>query len=332
MEPILTKEEISDLLAAVKQGEISTEEIPPKKPQTLSPASGRPTDDVDLFQLYVHQDSTQRIPNFDITLDNFAQNFGISLTNQLQRTFIVSRSSIETMQFQEVLVALNNQGAIGILGIDPLKHGCLIHFDSLLAFTLLETMLGATVDSESLALDRTLTTIEINILKNIMTGSCTDLQRAFRPFIEMEATLIKVENNFRLVSIVEPETEMLVAKFQIKVGGQKGNMTLAIPYVSLDPIREKLKNMMTVTSTENSWTSIIEEHILAMGNTVTARSGMFQLSIKDILALQTGQILDPGYNPNQPLTILVEGKPKFMAQPGERAGKKAIHITKIINA
>ena len=332
MEPILTKDEINDLLAAVKQGEISTEEIPEQKKPGSGLVSGKAAEKVDLFKLYMQHDSSQRIPNFDITLDNFAQNFGISLTNQLQRTYVVSRSSIETKQFQEVLVDFNNQGAIGILSIDPLKHGCLLHFDSLLAFVLLEAMLGATVDSDSLALDRTLTTIEINILKNIMDGTCSDLQRAFRPFVELEASLIKVENNFRLVSIVEPETEMLVAKFKVTVGDHTGNLTLAIPYISLEPIREKLKDLMAVTSSKNSWASIIEKQLLSMGNTVTARSGIFHLTIKDILALKPGQILDPGYNPNQPVTVLVEGKPKFMAQPGERDGKKAIHITEIINA
>ena len=50
-----------------------------------------------------------------------------------------------------------------------------------LAFTLLEIMLGSSLSSESLALDRNLTTIEINILKNTMTSICNELQKAMPP-------------------------------------------------------------------------------------------------------------------------------------------------------
>jgi flagellar motor switch protein FliM len=125
---------------------------------------------------------------------------------------------------------------------------------------------------------------------------------------------------------------MHITKFEVRVGEHIGNLTLAIPYASLDPIREQLKDLMAISSSENSWSSFIEQQALFLGNTVTARSGMFHLTIKDILALKTGQILDPGYNPNQPLTVLVGGKPKFKALPGERGGKKAINITEIIHA
>ena len=51
------------------------------------------------------------------------------------------------------------------------------------------------------------------------------------------------------------------------------------------------------------------------------------MTIRSILNLRPGDIIELDYNPDQPLTILVEDQPKFLAIPGERNGKKAFHVT-----
>lgn len=328
MEPILSKEEIADLLTAIKAGKVSMDLVDqePSQRRRYMPAT-----DLDLVQTYarVRSSGGMRIPNLDIVLDNFARRFTTSLTNILQRNFAVDREEIATTTFQQSLLDLKSQGAVGIYAMSPLKHGCLFHFDTLLSFTLLEIMLGSSQSSESLALDRNLTTIEMAILRTCMQDICQDLMAAMRPIIEMQISLSKVENNFRLVSIVEPDTEVLVTRFHIRLSGdQCGHMRLIIPYLTLEPLREKFKALVTITQANtNSWTPNIIQQAMEMESPVVARSGQLNMSIRRILSLQPGDIIDLPYNPDQPLTILAEDQPLFMAIPGERNGKKAFHIT-----
>lgn len=70
--------------------------------------------------------------------------------------------------------------------------------------------------------------------------------------------LAKVENNFRLVSIVEPDVEVLVTHFNIRLSGELcGRMRLIIPYLTLEPLREKFKALVTITqAATNTWTEI----------------------------------------------------------------------------
>ncbi len=326
MEPILSKEEIADLLAAIRSGQVSTDGIDDGD----SGAIPKPVRELDIFQVYVHDEDKggMRIPNLDIILDTFTRNFGTTLTNQLQRTFTVQREEITTTSFQNSLQDLKNQGAIGIYSTDPLKYGCLFHLDALLAFTLLEIMLGSAIISESHALARNLTTIEINILKNMMQGICRDLQKAFKPVINLRPSLLKVENNFRLVNIVDAETEVLVTRFTFMIAGkQAGSMRLIIPYLTLEPLREKFKEIVTVAQASYTWGKVLARETLEMETTVIARSGLLEMSIRQILSMQEGDIVELGYDPDQPLTIVVEDKPKFLAVPGERNGKKAFHVT-----
>jgi len=329
VEPILSKQEITELLAAVKAGKVSTDLV------DYAPQHRRhfpPSTEVDLFQIYDERGKSSgemRVPNLDIVLDNFARRFSTSLTNTLQRNFTVDREEISTTNFQQSLLDLKSQGAVGIYSLFPLKHGCLFHFDSFMAFNLLELMLGSSQSSESMALDRNLTTIEMAILRTCMYDISEDMQAAMRPVIETQASLSKVENNFRLVNIVEPETEVLVALFHIELSGEDcGKMRLIIPYVTLEPLREKFKALVTITqATANSWTDSIIQQALDMETPVIASSGQLDMSIRKILNLKPGDIIDLPYNPDQPLTVMVEEKPLFLAIPGERNGKKAFHIT-----
>jgi flagellar motor switch protein FliM len=328
VEPILTKEEIADLLTAIKSGRVSTELVEDGRRLGRHLLSAT---EVDLFRTYERGRGSGelRVPNLDIVLDSFARKFSTSLTNTLLRNFSVDREEITTTNFQQSLLDLKSQGAVGIYGLSPLKYGCLFHFDTLMAFTLLEIMLGSSQTSESLALDRNLTTIEMAILKTVMTDISIELQTAMRPVVELQTQLTKVENNFRLVSIVEPETEVLVTRFNIRLANELcGQMRMIIPYLTLEPLREKFKAVATITqAATNTWTEIIALQALEMESQVTARSGLISMNIGHILDLQPGDIIDLQYNPDQPLTVLVEDQPLFLAIPGERNGKKAVHIT-----
>ena len=327
MEPILSKAEITDLLSAIKSGAINVDSIDDRGPGHGIPKIAQ---EVDLFDLYSHEDTSRemRIPNLDIILDVFARNFGNTLTNILQRTFQVERLDITTSNFQSGLLELNNQGAIGIFNTEPLKHGCLFHFDSLLAFTLLEIMLGSSDANELMALKRNLTTIEINILTSIMTKVGGDFSKAMIPVIAITPELIKVENNFRLVNIVDSDTEIMISKFQLKSGNEKaGELRLIIPSLTLEPLRENFKKIVTVTQDSYTWGNFFAQEALETPCTVTARSGSITMNIRELMQLRIGDIIDLGYDPDRPLEILVENKPKFSAVPGERNGKKAFHIT-----
>lgn len=328
MEPILSKQEIADLLAAIKVGKVSTDFVdhaPHHRRRHLSSM------DIDLFQTYekVQSSGELRVPNLDIILDDFARRFSTSLTNTLQRNFSVDRDEISVTNFQQSLLDLKSQGAVGIYGLSPLKHGCLFHFDSLMAFTLLEIMLGSSQFSESLALERNLTTIEMAILRTCMQDIGNDMHLAMRPVVEVQTYLTKVENNFRLVNIVDPETEVLVTRFHIRLSGEEcGHMCLIIPYLSLEPLREKFKALATITQARtNNWTNKIIKQALDMETPVIASSGRLDMTIRKILTLKPGDIIDLPYNPDQPLTVMVEDQPLFQAIPGERNGKKAFHIT-----
>lgn len=328
MEAILTKDEIADLLVAIRAGKVSADFVGNGQ---FQPRQILNSTEIDLFQTVKRTGGRgeTRIPNLDLIIDNFSRRLATSLTNTMQRNFTVEREDIESTDFQQSILNLNNQGAAGIYNINPLKFGCLFHFDTRLAFTLLEMMLGSSPSSEALALDRTLTTIELAILKTTMADISTELQKAMQPVVALQPQLTKVENNFRLVNIVEPKTEVLVTLFTIRNAGEHcGQMRFIIPYITLEPLQDKFKELVTFTpEVTNTWTQRLAREALEMESKVIASSGLITMTIGSILALRPGDIIDLQYNPDQPLIIMVGEQPLFSAIPGERNGKKAFHVT-----
>ena len=325
MEPILNKKEIADLLAAIKTGKISLDQ------SSDDTEFFRPCSPVNLFNLARPDREEFRIPNLDIILDIFCRQYATSLTNQLQRTFSITRTSLQSFEFQKFMADKSIPGAIGILDLAPLKHGALIIIDPKLSFTMIEIMLGASSDLESIELTRRLTTIELNILKTLIVDACSDINKAFGALVELKTNLIKLENNARLVSIVEPDAEVIIGTLEAKVGEHTGQMHLVFPFATLEPLRDLLKELLSLSrTTKSSWQTILEDELEDVPVTLSAQSGIISLSVKRVLHMKPGDILGIDYNPNNPLKILIEEQEKFSAIPGTHNGKKAISITEIL--
>jgi flagellar motor switch protein FliM len=326
MEPVLNRAEIANLLKAIKDGKVPLGQEEQEQENFL------PSTPINIFQLTRPDNEQFRIPNFDIILDNFSRMNGRSLTQQLQSTFTITRTRLETFEFQKFMADKHNPGAIGILDLFPLKYGALIMLDSALSFSMLEMMLGASADLDSPHLDRRLTPIELNILKTVIADACSDLDKAFAPLLELNTALIKLENNARLVSIVEGEAEVIVGSFLVKAGTYSGEIHLVFPFATLEPLRQQLKDLLNIsTVTQSAWQEILEDEMQDIAATITAQSGTIDLTVKQVLCLEPGDIMPIEYDPSSAIKVLVENHPKFTAIPGTHKGKKAISLTGAIS-
>ncbi len=322
MDSILKKSEITELLNAIREGKVSLDLDDNDQNAFLACSP------INLFQL-VRPDREQfRIPNFDLIIDLFCRSYATSLTNQLQRTFSITRTALDTHEFQKFMADKHQTGGIGILDMPPLKYGALIVIDPKLSFSMIEIMLGATSEMESSPPARNLTTIELSILKTILADVCKDLDKAFSQLLELHTTMVKLENNARLVSIVEPDAEVIVGTLLVKMGELSGEIYLVFPYATLEPLRDLLRELLSIsTVTRGTWQDVLEEEIQDIPSNVTAQSGTITLSVQQVLDMKIGDILDLNYDPGAPLKVLVDDKVKFFAIPGTHNGKKAISLT-----
>ncbi|PID55475.1 hypothetical protein CSB45_15860 [candidate division KSB3 bacterium] len=238
---------------------------------------------------------------------------------------------METIRYEDFMTTRGSAGTIGVLSLSSLPTEALAIFDQNLSFSILEIMLGAAIDIESPVLARRLTTLELNILRSPFADLCPDLSRAFAQVKEIRTTLEKLESNARLISIAKPDEEVIVASLQVVIRKEIGKIYLLFPTAAFDPLLEQLQELLKVSSQKGStWKQIFSQQMQKVPLSVTAKSGEFTITIRDLLQMRKGDVLEINYDPNQPLQILVEGRHKFNALAGTHNGNKAINLTELI--
>lgn len=320
MERILSKNEIAELLSAVKDGsldaELESEVDFSEQPRAVAG-----------FSLVQNKgQSGIRLANFDILLDAFARNVSFSLSNRLQRAVSVLRDSISGMEYETLIHECSNHQLYGIIGLEPLKKNGLLIFDANISFTQVEIMLGGSGEHRAEIPQRGMTAIELNLVRDIFSESCQELNKSFGSIEALASDLVRVETNPRLVTIVPSDTEMMVAAFKVKIDDVTGLMRLAIPYSSLDPIRDKLKSELGATSPGGQWGSYFAHEVEQMEVAISAQLSQITLNVRDILDLRVGDVLQLDCPPDNPIELQVEGRTKFTGLAGLRDGKKAIRI------
>lgn len=321
MERILSKEEISELLSAVREGALDVEKEAQEADYSPEPRS------VSSFSLVQSRSQSGiRLPNFDILLDSFARNLSFSISSRVQRSVAVVRDSIQEVEFGSLIEECMNHELFGVIGIDPLKKNGLLIFDSNLAFSQIEIILGGSTDLHTEPPKRNLTAIELNLSKDIFSDTCLEINKAFSTIEPLNSSLIHVETNPRLVNIVPSDTDMMVANFKVKIDEVEGNMRLVIPYSSLDPIREKLKTELGMAGPSGQWSDYMAEQIAEMEVMVAAELARVKLNVREILDLRAGDIIALDCSPESTVRLLVEGQAKFSAFAGLRDNKKAVRV------
>jgi flagellar motor switch protein FliM len=86
------------------------------------------------------------------------------------------------------------------------------------------------------------TSIELRIMQKIVKDALLDMEKAWAPLQATKMSLVRMEMNPRLVNIVPPEHHVVAMQLEIQIDNMKGAMVFAFPYMTVEPLREKLKN------------------------------------------------------------------------------------------
>lgn len=326
MEKILSKDEIADLLSAVRHGEIDVESIGSESGTPGDAKSGSAAEHCNLFK--AEGPDGWKLKNYDLILDNFARNYALALSTRFQRAAHIKLEAMESMTFDALLQRLSGRGAIGIFQLEPLTGGGLLIFDEKLSFSLVEMVLGGSSDNETLIPSRGMSAIELNVIKDVIQGACPELNKGFLQLQEIKSTLVEVVSNLRLLNFVGPEVGVVAARFTVAIDSLEGDITLVIPHSALEPLQKKqqLKAVPTSAVQNSKWQSLVSDELESMEVELEAHLATLSLRVRDILNFQVGDVIDLGCKPDTPLKVMVEQRPKFLGMAGVQGGKKAIRV------
>ncbi len=326
MEPILSKQEIADLLRTLQKDGAG--------PSGLEPAGAQKiySDHVEINLLELPADSHQKlaIPNFNLIIDRFRSAFGSSLSHYLQKTVGLEIIDFHSLPFSAYLPEQEHHKTTGILSLKPLNCSCLLNYDPHLWSLLLENLLGGVGGSVKSKSERSPTKLELTLLKASLELACQAIDQAFIPLLQLSSKVIVTPGEERLHSFASADAVMAIYRFELTLEQDAGVLELVFPIDSLAPYRSSLEKLTQLQSFQNkNWPENIRNGLGTMPVTVKAQTCLIDLSIQQLIDLKVGDILPIPQDPDSSVEILVEGVPKFSGLPGHHNHSKNVTITDI---
>ncbi len=321
MEKILTREEIDALLEAIFDGRIEPDKELAEQNERISV--------YDLFST----EHKAHVPNLDVIYDSFIRYNRVTLSNRLRKIVEIRKMGAQSYKFDEFLQTLPSPACMAIYKIDPLKGAALISMDSNLVFTLVDCILGGTGASNLPDANRMFTSIELRLMETIVKDVLGDMEKAWVHVQTTKMSLLRMEMNPRLVTIVPPEYQIATMSLEIQIEDFKGEMVFVIPYMTIEPVRDKLKagTQLDVMAVDPQWSDRLSNELLDAPLELTVELGRATITLGELMDLSPGDTVMLEKDCKSELTVKIEGTSKFLAIPGVRSGNKAVQLTGILN-
>jgi flagellar motor switch protein FliM len=316
---ILTQEEIDALLSAMDSGEVDLEEEAKSEAEVVS--YNLTSQNIMLRdQFYALEE----------VYDKFATLFEAHLSSVLQRTLEVEFVSTEMVKYQECISAFSSPTSFTIFSMAPLIGAAMLAIEPRLVYSLIDCMFGG--EGKPTERMREFTLIEQRMIRKFALDVLAHLQQAWKAIDPIHIEIKRAEIKPDFVHLASPSDLMVVIVFAVKGKEFSGNLHMCIPYLMLEPIKDKLSSKyLRNKNQEHTWSEQLQSLLRGTPVTVIAELGVTNRSVKELLDLQVDDVLQLNTGPEDLITLTVDHVPKYLGFPGIIKGNRAVEIAALLH-
>jgi flagellar motor switch protein FliM len=338
MAEVLNQSEVDALLAAVDSGDVTP--APAETPSQIfsnrkktGPGGGPPKEvEVRPYDFKrperVSKDQMRALENLH---EGFSRNFGAALSGFLRTIMEVKVANIEQMTFSEFTHSLPNPTCFNLLAAEPLEGNMCLEISPLIIYPVIDRLLGGS-NADLFIPQRPLTAIELRLVQKILDRALRALEEAWGGVLPLKFTSKETESNPQLVQIVPPNEVVVVVGFELKMGGRAGTMSLCIPYNVIEPVIDKLSNQSWAAykrgRRDDALRQRVAGHLDTARLTVTTILADTTIKVGDLMNLTVGDIVMTEKPASAPLTLMIEGKRKYIGHIGQFKGSRAFKVVR----
>lgn len=315
---ILSQDEVDSLLDGITEGKVETETDVSKEGQT-----------VELYDFSMPAGPVHlRLPALGIINERLVGLLRTNLQVASRSVIDVNLTSTETVKFSDFYLSLPMPSSLNIFSIEPLRGFSLIVLEGSLVFSFVDSYFGGKGVSHVKLEGRLFTKIENKIVEKIVKIILDDFQKAWSDVYEINAVFIRSEMDPQFVGIGTPDDLIIVNKFEVELENGNGFITICIPYSSIKPIKEKLKNKFRSEKMviDPIWKKYIQERIRETTVELSCTMGMAKINGADLLSMKVDDVIMLDQKFGNSVIVNVENIPKYKGYPGACNKKKAVKI------
>jgi flagellar motor switch protein FliM len=321
MTDILSQDEIDQLLSAISSGDAQQEDF------SATQAEQKKVKIYDFKR--PDKFSKDQIRTVQMMHETFARLTTTALSAKLRAMVSVHVQSVDQLTYEEFIRSIPNPTTLSLINMDPLKGSAILEVDPSITFTIIDRLFGGA--GEHAKLTRELTDIEMSVVEGIIVHILGNLREAWSTVIDLRPRLGTIETNPQFAQIVPPNEMVMLITLETKIGESEGMMNLCIPYITIEPIIQKLSAQYWFSSIRRGESEVnrtmIQSRLDNVQVQISVEVGTVNLGFKDIMNLKVGNIIKmPKTTVSEEFTFKVEERAKFKCRPGRIGSRLAVQI------
>ncbi|MDD4556299.1 MAG: flagellar motor switch protein FliM [Alphaproteobacteria bacterium] len=273
--------------------------------------------------------SYERLPMLDIVFDRLVRLIATSLRNLTQDNVEVSLEHVVSTRFGEYLDSLTLPTLLSVFRAEEWDNYGLMSADSDLVYSMVDVLLGGRRGTAAIRIEgRPYTTIEINLMREMVDLIISDLSMAFDPVVPINFSNERLETNPRFAAITRLSNPVVVAKIRVDMEDRGGKIDIVVPYTTLAPAKEILQQLFIGEryGYDTTWENYLAERIWNTEVEVDALLQEKEISLSEISKWQVGSFLPLDISPHEDVNIYCGDIPLFRGTMGRKGENVVIKL------
>ncbi|MBI9044025.1 MAG: FliM/FliN family flagellar motor switch protein [Anaerolineaceae bacterium] len=236
----------------------------------------------------------------------------------------------EQGRFHDFLSDLNPQTLFHLINLAPLPGQFLVTISTEISYSILEIRLGGR--SEKKNKNHTITDLDQSLLDDLIENMLNDIKASWSKIANVEPKLVDSTTNQHWVQMMIGNERVMMITFELAINDVTGTMSYYIPYAMLKPIINELNPHIIISGRKEEFQDMNArnqnyKNLAKINLPIKVLLGYANLTLKDLMELQKGDVLVLDTNAKQELVVDIADKPSFYGNIGKSGKRVAIKIT-----
>lgn len=274
-----------------------------------------------------------RLPAIEAIQDRLSRQLRLDLFQYLRYGVQIEKAQTNFEPHDEVMRHFNAPVLIGIISMAPLRGFSIIAIDGNLVGSVVDRLCGAAEPAPSENRDD-FSIFEMRIARRLLGVIQDSLKYAWQGVTDLSIELVRTELNTSFIAIADAQEPLITMRMKVAMATGNGEVVIAIPYPSIEPIRDKLTTATAMTEIRDEdkryWNTQMREALSRVGTEIRVELTRVSMQTTDAEALTPGQVIPIRVPPTA--RAYCGDTPLFEADFGSREGAVAVRIQNFLDS
>lgn len=275
-----------------------------------------------------HQLSRAQLDAITSTVTLFWRGTANFLSTYLRTPVQLQQLTVHQVPYEDMIQSIKTPAVLGIVATESLAGTAMIECTPSIALAMIDRALGG--PGVGVMASRRLSEIEQSIVRRIFERVLNIYGDVWQPITPVRAKLTSMEHNPAFAQIAGEGDLVLVARQQLLLDQNRGQMMMIWPYANIASLGEAAVKyqLMRDGSLENVQVKQEEmrRHVESAPVHGAVVLGRTELTLRDFEQLKVGDAVIMKNRYDQPLTLRMSNREKFLVLPGRVRGRLAVRV------